>query len=76
MKILMDEEKQTLLNQIDNLKKELLEAEETINILQRENDELRGEIMTLDERNDLVVEEIGSKLEKLLDLMKGKKNEK
>ncbi|NCG69424.1 hypothetical protein GWJ21_16700 [Bacillus coagulans] len=60
-----------------NLKKELRKAEETIEILQRENDELRGEIMARDERNDLVVEEIGSKVDKLLDfLIGGNKNEK
>ncbi|MED4964009.1 hypothetical protein [Heyndrickxia coagulans] len=66
-----------LLKQLDNLKKELRKAEETIEILQRENDELRGEIMARDERNDLVIEEIGSKVDKLLDfLIGGNKNEK
>ncbi|MED4943285.1 hypothetical protein [Heyndrickxia coagulans] len=73
----MDEDKKKLLKQLDNLKKELRKAEETIEILQRENDELRGEIMARDERNDLVIEEIGSKVDKLLDfLIGGNKNEK
>ncbi|AEH52433.1 hypothetical protein [Heyndrickxia coagulans] len=73
----MDEDRKELLKQLDNLKKQLKEAEETIDILQRENDELRGEIMARDERNDLVVEEIGSKIDKLLDfLIGGNKNEK
>ncbi|KYC62854.1 hypothetical protein [Heyndrickxia coagulans] len=73
----MDEDRKELLKQLDNLKKQIKEAEETIDILQRENDELRGEIMARDERNDLVVEEIGSKIDKLLDfLIGGNKNEK
>ncbi|WP_342399330.1 hypothetical protein NST20_09345 [Weizmannia sp. FSL W8-0676] len=72
----MNEDRKELLKQLDNLKKELEEAEETIDILQRENDELRGEIMARDERNDLVIDEIGSKIDKLLDfLMGGNKNE-
>ncbi|MEC2225039.1 hypothetical protein ABET15_15535 [Heyndrickxia faecalis] len=73
----MDEDRKELLKQLDNLKKQIKEAEETIDILQRENDELRGEIMARDERNDLVVEEIGSKIDKLLDfLIERNKNEK
>jgi cell division septum initiation protein DivIVA len=73
----LDEDRKELLKQLDNLKKQIKEAEETIDILQRENDELRGEIMARDERNDLVVEEIGSKIDKLLDfLIERNKNEK
>ncbi|WP_207369421.1 hypothetical protein [Heyndrickxia coagulans] len=73
----MDEDRKELLKQLDNLKKQIKEAEETIDILQRENDELRGEIMARDERNDLVVEEIGSKIDKLVDFLigGGNKNE-
>ncbi|AJO24425.1 hypothetical protein QQ991_04635 [Weizmannia coagulans] len=36
----MDEDRKELLKQLDNLKKQLKEAEEIIDILQRENDDL------------------------------------
>ncbi|PGO60844.1 hypothetical protein [Priestia megaterium] len=63
-----DKKKQTLLDEISSLKKELEEADKTNDILQLENDELRTEVMKADQRTFLVIEEIGEKMNQVLDI--------
>ncbi|WP_155008840.1 hypothetical protein [Priestia megaterium] len=61
-----DKKKQTLLDEISSLKKELEEADKTNDILQLENDELGTEVMKADQRTFLVIEEIGEKMNQVL----------
>ncbi|MDD9783115.1 hypothetical protein V7199_23830 [Priestia megaterium] len=61
-----EKEKESLLAEISRLKEELEEADKTNDILQLENDDLRTEIMSADQRTSLVIEEIGSKIDRVL----------
>jgi len=63
-----DKEKQYLLGEISNLKEELEEADKTNDILQLENDDLRTEVMKADQRTFLVIEEIGEKMDQVLEI--------
>jgi len=63
-----DEKKQSLLDEISRLKKELEEADKTNDILQLENDDLRTEVMKADQRTFLVIEEIGEKINQVLEI--------
>jgi regulator of replication initiation timing len=63
-----DEKKQSLLDEISSLKKELEEADKTNDILQLENDDLRTEVMKADQRTYLVIEEIGEKINQVLEI--------
>ena len=63
-----DKEKQYLLGEISNLKDELEEADKTNDILQLENDDLRTEVMKADQRTFLVIEEIGEKMDQVLEI--------
>ena len=63
-----DEKKQSLLGEISRLKKELEEADKTNDILQLENDDLRTEVMKADQRTFLVIEEIGEKINQVLEI--------
>ncbi|KML31455.1 hypothetical protein [Priestia aryabhattai] len=63
-----DKEKQYLLGEISHLKEELVEADKTNDILQLENDDLRTEVMKADQRTFLVIEEIGEKMNQVLEI--------
>ena len=63
-----DKKKQSLLDEISSLKKELEEADKTNDILQLENDDLRTEVMKADQRTFLVIEEIGEKINQVLEI--------
>ncbi|MGW9103963.1 hypothetical protein ACWGPZ_27675 [Priestia megaterium] len=63
-----DKKKQSLLDEIFSLKKELEEADKTNDILQLENDDLRTEVMKADQRTYLVIEEIGEKMNQVLEI--------
>lgn len=63
-----DKEKQYLLVEISHLKEELEEADKTNDILQLENDDLRTEVMKADQRTCLVIEEIGEKMNQVLEI--------
>jgi len=63
-----DKKKQYLLDEISRLKKELEEADKTNDILQLENDDLRTEVMKADQRTFLVIEEIGEKINQVLEI--------
>ncbi|MCM2979061.1 hypothetical protein M3592_27035 [Priestia aryabhattai] len=63
-----DKEKQYLLGEISHLKEELEEADKTNDILQLENDDLRTEVMKADQRTFLVIEEIGEKMNQVLEI--------
>jgi len=63
-----DKKKQSLLDEISSLKKELEEADKTNDILQLENDDLRTEVMKADQRTYLVIEEIGEKINQVLEI--------
>ncbi|USL39644.1 hypothetical protein [Priestia megaterium] len=63
-----DKEKRSLLDEISRLKEELEEADKTNDILQLENDDLRTEIMKADQRTFLVIEEVGEKINQVLEI--------
>ncbi|WP_394532722.1 hypothetical protein C1N83_27510 (plasmid) [Priestia aryabhattai] len=63
-----DKEKQYLLGEISHLKEELEEADKTNDVLQLENDDLRTEVMKADQRTFLVIEEIGEKMNQVLEI--------
>lgn len=63
-----DKKEQSLLDEISSLKKELEEADKTNDILQLENDDLRTEVMKADQRTYLVIEEIGEKINQVLEI--------
>lgn len=63
-----NKEKETLIAKIESLRKELEEADKTNDILQLENDDLRTEVMKADQRTFLIIEEIGEKVNRLLEI--------
>ncbi|AQU77218.1 hypothetical protein [Priestia megaterium] len=63
-----NKEKEALIAKIESLGKELEEADKTNDILQLENDDLRTEVMKADQRTFLIIEEIGEKVNRLLEI--------
>ena len=63
-----NKEKEALIAKIESLEKELEEADKTNDILQLENDDLRTEVMKADQRTFLIIEEIGEKVNRLLEI--------
>lgn len=63
-----NKKEQSLLDKISSLKKELEEADKTNDILQLENDDLRTEVMKADQRTFLIIEEIGEKMNRVLEI--------
>ena len=63
-----NKEKEALIAKIESLGKDLEEADKTNDILQLENDDLRTEVMKADQRTFLIIEEIGEKVNRLLEI--------